>query len=274
MNTKRFAVLVGVLVVLLLSVGVMYAQGPGGDNGPGGRGGPGGKGGPRNGHLALIEEIASQTDTAVEDVIAARMDGQSFNDYVAEFDVDPADVIGAVVADAQEHLAEAVAEGNLTQDEADAKLAEIETRITEAMNSTEAFEQRPEGRPEQGQRDGQRGGHDFGAIDIISEATGLEPQEVMSAWQDGSTLAEIIEANGADVETIKADIIADATEKLNQAVADGRIDQAEADEKIASLDAKVDEVLSSEFEARPAGRDGRRGPGQGAGDNAGADAAE
>ncbi len=265
MNIKRFAIVGTVLFILLMSVGVMYAQGPDGEDGPAGRG-PGGKGGPRGNH-GLVEEIAAQTDTAVEDVIAARSEGQSFNDYLAEFDVDPADVISAVVAESEERLVQAVADGDLTQEEADERLADLETRLTEAMASTEPFEargdgERPdgEGRPNQGQR-GNRG---FNNIDVISEALGLQPEDVLSAWQDGSTLAEIIEENGGDVEAIKAEIVADSTEKINQAVADEKLTQEEADAKIAELDAHVDELLSGDFEARPAGErpdgEGSRGP--------------
>lgn len=259
MNIKRFAIVGAVLFILLMSVGVMYAQGPG-EDGPAGRG-PGGKGGPRDTH-GLVEEIATQTDTTVEDVIAARSEGQSFNDYLAEFDVDPADVISAVVAESEERLAEAVADERLTQEEAEERLAELETRLTEAMASTEPFEARPDGERPDGKgrsNQGQRGNRGFNNIDVISEALGLQPEDVLGAWQDGSTLAEIITENGGDVEAIKAEIVVATTEKINQAVADEKLTQEEADEKIAELDAHVDEFLSSEFQVRPEG-DGPRGP--------------
>ena len=45
-----------------------------------------------------------------------------------------------MVAEAQDHLAEGVAEGRLTQEEADEKLAEITERITDVVNNG-----RPEG---------------------------------------------------------------------------------------------------------------------------------
>lgn len=254
MSSKRLAVLVGVLVILMLSVSAIYAQGPGDGDGRG----PGGKGGPRGGHRVLIEEIANATDTSVEDIMSARASGQSFNDYVTENGGDPAAVVSAVLANAEEKMNEAVANGDMTQEEADEKLAELETRLTEAMASTDPL-QRPEGRPGKG---GRRG---FGAIGTISEAIGLDAEEIMSTWQEGGTLADIITANGGDVEAVKAQIVADVTEKINEALAEGKIDQAEADEKLAELEAHVDEQLNSEFEARE-GKPGPRGPRQDNGD--------
>ena len=44
-------------------------------------------------------------------------------------------VIDTLVNAAKEHLDEAVANGRLTQEEADAKLAEITERITEMVNT-------------------------------------------------------------------------------------------------------------------------------------------
>lgn len=66
-------------------------------------------------------------------------------------------------------------------------------------------------------------------MEIISEATGLTPAEIVEQLRDGATLAEIIEANGGDVEAIIDAIVEAAmlneeqlrariTERMNQEI--------------------------------------------------------
>jgi hypothetical protein len=50
---------------------------------------------------------------------------------------------------------------------------------------------------------------------IISEATGLDPQTLQEETASGSTLAEIITANGGDVEAVKAELIEAMSEMPN-----------------------------------------------------------
>jgi hypothetical protein len=69
--------------------------------------------------------------------------------------VDVQKVIDALVAEAQAHLDEEVAEGDLTQAEADAKKAALVERVTEMVNNP-----RPVRGPGDGHRHGPRPGDD------------------------------------------------------------------------------------------------------------------
>ena len=109
--------------------------------------------------------------------------------------------------------------------------------------------------------DGPRGGRGFGGnSEIITEATGLTRAEIREAVQDGSTVAELIEANGGDVESVVAELVAEATTRINERVEEGRITQEQADEKLAELEANIQSRLDGTYE-RPEGADGqgRRG---------------
>ncbi len=101
--------------------------------------GPGGfPGGHRRGHGGfgierdLIAELLGLEPDELGDLIR---DGQSLADVATAQGVDVQTVIDALVNAAKEHLDEAVTNERLTQEEADAKLAEITERITEMVNT-------------------------------------------------------------------------------------------------------------------------------------------
>ncbi len=124
-------------------VGALDAAGPmgrGGD-GPGGRGmGMGGEG------LTAVAEVLGVTEA---DLRTALQGGQTLADVAAAEGVEVQTVIDTLVTAAGTHLAEHVTAGDLTQEEADAKLTELTTRISDAVNN---------GGPIGGGRGGEMGG--------------------------------------------------------------------------------------------------------------------
>ncbi len=104
--------------------------GPGDGMGPGGRG-MGGRGMGGEGLTAVADALG----LTVDELRTSLQDGQTLAEVAAAQGVDAQTVIDTLVVAAGEHLAEEVTEGDMTQDEADAKLAEITTRITDAVNN-------------------------------------------------------------------------------------------------------------------------------------------
>jgi hypothetical protein len=94
----------------------------------------------------------------------------------------------------------------------------------------------------------------FGAI---AEATGLDQQEIVTQAREGKTLLEIAAANGAGVDEIVAQVVAAETERVNQAVADGSLEQADADDWLAGLETRVKEMLEQPLQF--GGRGGQGG---------------
>lgn len=90
-------------------------------------------------------------------------------------------------------------------------------------------------------------------MDIVTEATGLTQAEVMQQLRDGSTLSEIITANGGDVEAIKEEVRVLVIARIETAVTDGRITQERADEMLANLPDRITQVFDEvhNFEGRP-----------------------
>jgi hypothetical protein len=97
-----------------------------------------------------LDAAADFLGMEIEDLAAQMRDGET----LAAIAGDQADeLIAALVADAEEHLAAAVEDGKLAQDEADERLAELEERITTFVN--EGPPERPIRRP--GGFDGRHG---------------------------------------------------------------------------------------------------------------------
>ena len=97
--------------------------GPGGPGRPGGRG-PG---------IAVVAETLGLTEAEVRDAIS---NGQTLAQLAEANGSSAAALVDAILADVKTHVDEKVAAGDLTQEEADSRLAEAETRVTEFVNST------------------------------------------------------------------------------------------------------------------------------------------
>lgn len=125
----------------------------------------------RRGHRGpKLEAAAEAIGVTVEDLHAALEDGQTIAQVAEANGVDVQTVIDALVADANAHLDEAVAEGRLSAEEADEKRAELTERITERVNNPRP--ERPEG--ERGPR-GPRPGDDAPADAPEVEGSSFAP---------------------------------------------------------------------------------------------------
>lgn len=162
-------------------------------------------------------------------------------------------VIDALVATRQAHIAEHVAEGKLTQAEADEKLANLETRVTEMVNKP---------RP-QGGKGGQGGkmGHVKAASQDVAAVLNLTTSELATQLREGKSLAAIAEAQNVDVSKVKEVLTAKFTSHLDEAVASGKQTQAQADEKLAKFTTRLDDMVNKARSEGGKMRGGRGGHG-------------
>lgn len=80
-------------------------------------------------------------------------------------------------------------------------------------------------------------------LGAVTEVAATDQQDIVSQVREGKTLAEIAAANGADLDEIVSQVVAAETERVNQAVADGSLEQADADRALTDLEARVEEML-------------------------------
>jgi len=87
-------------------------------------------------------------------------------------------------------------------------------------------------------------------MEAAAEALGMTTDELKAQLQDGKTLAEIATDQGVDRQALVDALVASATERIDQAVADGKVTQEKADELKAKLPEVIGKIVDGEFRAR------------------------
>lgn len=107
---------------------------------------------------------------------------------------------------------------------------------------------------------GPGGGRGFRAIQGIAEFLELTREEMREALAEYDTLADLAAAHGSSGAELIAYLVDQAEERIADAVADGRMTQEEADEKLADLEDHITELVNSDI-PEPGDRPGRGGRG-------------
>ena len=94
---------------------------------------PGRAGGPGGGR-EVLSAAAEALGLTPDELRTAAQEGATLAELAEREGVGTSAVVDAMVAAAQAHLAEEVAEGDLTQAQADARAAELRTRISESVD--------------------------------------------------------------------------------------------------------------------------------------------
>jgi hypothetical protein len=113
-----------------------------------------------------------------------------------------------------------------------------------------------ENRPERGDHGGKfehRRGHRGGVSEEVLELLGTDAESLREQIMGGSSLADIAAAADVDVQQIVDLMVSAASDHLDEAVANGRIDETEAAEKLAQIEERITAGINGEFPGRPGG---------------------
>jgi lambda repressor-like predicted transcriptional regulator len=83
-----------------------------------------------------------------------------------------------------------------------------------------------------------------GIVSSVAETLDMTPSEILQDLRQDQSLAEIGQAKGVSADTLKSAILTAAGGKLDQAVANGRLTQEQADEIAARLTDNMDKILN------------------------------
>ncbi|HEX4979657.1 MAG TPA: hypothetical protein VFV35_06295 [Acidimicrobiales bacterium] len=170
--------------------------------------------GARGENLSTAAEALGMTAGELRAELA---EGKSIADVAAEKGVDKQKVIDALVAEATARIAELVERDGLP-----------------------AGGHHGPGRP---------GGLFRGVVDPLDDAAtalGIPAQELRDELASGASIASIAEERGKNLDEVKAAMVADATARIDQALANGRLTEAQAAELEENLADKVDRLVQQE----------------------------
>lgn len=139
------------------------------------------------------------------------------------------------------------------------------TADDDATSTTENHERRGPGAghgPGSGGHDGERGEHRGAGLEIILETLGITADELRDARQDGTSLAELAEAQGVEVATLIDALVSAAEERIAEHVADGDLSQEEADERLAEVEERITDRVNGEAPERGDGERRMHGHGE------------
>ena len=150
-NNKKLYVALGVLgalVILAGTVGVVYAQDPEPPEGHRlfGESRMGSGRVPRDramGGFSLVTATAETTGLTNEEVMEALQEGLTFAEIAEAEGVDTQAIIDSFLAQREAELTDAVADGRLTQEQADEMLSEMAEHILEGLDQPHTADDRP-----------------------------------------------------------------------------------------------------------------------------------
>ena len=203
-------------------------------------------------HGPKLEAAAKVLGVTAEE-LKTELSTKSLADVAKAKGIDITKVTDALVAEFKAHLDEEVASGEHTQAEADAKLAEFKTRVTDMVNKV-----RPAGAPEGRGPGGPEGRGPGGPkLEAVAKVLGVTAEELKTELSTKS-LADIAKAKGVDITKVTDALTAEFKAHLDEEVASGEHTQAEADAKLAEFKTRVTDMVNN---VRPAGAPEGRGPG-------------
>ncbi|HEX7094316.1 MAG TPA: hypothetical protein VF183_00435 [Acidimicrobiales bacterium] len=186
---------------------------------------------PRPSLSAAAEALGISVDELREELRA----GSSIADVAEERGVDLQAVIDAMVAAATEEIDERVAAGRLDAERAEELKAELPERIASLVQRDRDWVRIPN-----------RWVRFHDGFAAAAEALGITKDELRDELRAGSSIADVAEERGVDVQAVIDAMVAEATEEIDERVAAGRLDAERAEELKANLADRIAELVEGD----------------------------
>lgn len=189
---------------------------------------------------SIVEIVSDATGLTNQEIVEQLRDGATLAEIIATTDAN----LETIMADVEEHLIAlietALENERISQERADALLENLPETIDTIFNTS----------PDFGNRgfDRNRVGAVFFAnlLQAIMDETDLTLPEIVAQVSDGTTLSEILEANGADANVIVDAVITDVTAAVNERVDNGDLSQEQAVTLLETLEQNLMDWLNGE----------------------------
>ena len=190
----------------------------------------------------LIGAVIESLGLEKADIATGTRNGSTLGEIAESNGITTEDLISTITSIMTEKLDEAVNEGKITADEALTKASNIQERAEQMVNKP--LNQKPG----KNHDDKGKGRHLIGAV---IESLGLEKADIATGTRNGSTLGEIAESNGITTEDLISTITSIMTEKLDEAVNEGKITADEALTKASNIQERAEQMVNKPLNQKP-----------------------
>ena len=140
----------------------------------------------------------------------------------------------------QSALKDLVTKGVITQAQADAVDQALRNAMPKRGEFGGGFRGGPFGGPGRGPGFGMN-------VDTIAKALGIDTATLRTELQNGSTIADIAKAHSGDVQKVIDALVADAKTKLDKAVTDGHLTQAQEDQMLKDATTRFTNLVNNKM---------------------------
>lgn len=188
----------------------------------------------------LIQAVAEETGLYQMNILRQARNGATLATIITDNGGSVDNVIAIAVLSATEQINTALAEGKLTQAQADALLERLEATMTNAVNGElERLIVRQTAQQLLG----------AAAVRQVADAAGMDVQSVVTELQSGKSVATILSEHGVDVNIFIDNAVNAAAERLNQQVVAGRLSQELVDQRLEALRTRLTDLANRTFPA-------------------------
>jgi hypothetical protein len=190
------------------------------------------------GGAALFAVVAAGGAIAATNALTPKQERQAvINDAARQLGVEPQELTDALKQALKNRVDAAVSDGRLTREQA----ARLKDRIDAGVAPLFGVGPGP------GARLHKHLAPFHHKFEAATDYLGMTRAELREALEDGKTLAQVARDQGKSVDGLVDALVADARKKLDQAVEDGDLTDAERDEMIAGLRERITDVVNGRF---------------------------
>ena len=96
-------------------------------------------------------------------------------------------------------------------------------------------------------------GPDGAGLGAAAKALGMSEGDLLTQLRSGKSLAAVAKAKGVDVQKVVDALVAEAKQRLADGVKSGRLTQAQADQRLKNLTARITAKVNATRPDRPGG---------------------
>jgi polyhydroxyalkanoate synthesis regulator phasin len=190
---------------------------------------------------ALVVVVGAGAAVGATGALSPKAESDAVLDDAAEqLGVEPGELSAALKTALKNRVDEAVADGRLTEAQGQAMKERIDAGDVPLLGLGPGlhFHHGPPGV--------------FGGPDAAADYLGMTQAQLREALEDGKSLAEVAKSKGKSVDGLVSALVADAKERLDNAVEDGRLTEAQSKEMLADLEKHITAMVNSELPPKPA----------------------